>query len=138
MPDNRISRLPSTSSLTSSTDSYAPNGYLSTERVRSGSEDTLSAFPNKGKNKAINRLSADSETMSQRLPSVQVEDDEGDVGDFRDRQRERERKGKMRADRQKPWDEEQGRAEQIYGQTGVYPPTNEEEEEEKRIQEVGH
>lgn len=134
MPDARMSRLSSTSSLSSE------NGYLSTERVRSGSDDTLSAS-NNGKGKAINRLSGDSDFMSQRTPNIQVvrDEDEGDVGDYREKQRERERKGKMRADygeRQRPWDEEKGRVEDIYGGQGAYPPTNEEEEEEKRIQEV--
>jgi hypothetical protein len=36
----------------------------------------------------------------------------------------------------KAWDLEQGRVEEVYGVSGRYPPTNEEEEEEKRVQEV--
>jgi hypothetical protein len=36
----------------------------------------------------------------------------------------------------KAWDLEQGRVEEVYGVSERYPPTNEEEEEEKRVQEV--
>lgn len=133
-----MSRMSSTSSAASS-DSYTttPTGYASTERHdytqhHGGSEETLSAgTPNanpgsKGKGRAREQ--------------EQEQVDEGDVGDYKDRERERERKGKMRAEgggqgRNRVWDEEQGRAEEVYG-NAVYPPTNEEEEEERKIQEV--
>jgi hypothetical protein len=44
-----------------------------------------------------------------------------------DEGREREERG--------VWDEEQGRVGE-YGMAGRYPPTNEEEEQERRVQEV--
>lgn len=80
---------------------------------------------------------------------------EGDVGDYaattRNRgyatgasntqrlgQGEGQGQGQVERDRRRQWDEEQGRPEEMYGysSTGQYPPTNEEEQEEKRIQEV--
>ena len=43
---------------------------------------------------------------------------------------------RMERERKKVWDEEQGRVEEVYGNSGQYPPTNDEEEEERRIQDV--
>lgn len=125
LPDDRptVSRL-STASSHSSADSYVANGYLTAERVRSGSEETLTLSPSSGR---------DGDKGKVGLEGFEQGED-GDVGHYVDKQRERERKGKMRADR--PWDPERGRPEEVYGEAGSYPPTNAEEEEERRIQEV--
>lgn len=130
MPPSAAMSRNSTSSSFSS-DSSATNGYASTERhvytqQPTGSDETLSAITPTGptgKGKG-------------RMPDVIVPEDEGDVGDYKEKERERERKGKMRADGRgsRVWDEEQGRVE-VYG-GGSYPPTNEEEDEERKIQEV--
>lgn len=40
--------------------------------------------------------------------------------------------------REQPWDVERGKVEEMYGGDAEYPPTNEEEDEERRIQEVSY
>jgi hypothetical protein len=46
------------------------------------------------------------------------------------------RAGERYVEKRRGWDEEQGRVEGGYDASGAYPPTNEEVEEERRIQDV--
>nr|XP_019013549.1 uncharacterized protein I206_01619 [Kwoniella pini CBS 10737]OCF52330.1 hypothetical protein I206_01619 [Kwoniella pini CBS 10737] len=101
----------STMSSTSSADSE--DLERAGTRLHNGSEETLSpSFSRKGKSRA--------------LEGQEVLEELGDIGRTR---RVASLKGKERA-----WDVEQGREESFTVPDGAYPPTNEVEEEERKVQ----
>lgn len=103
----------STMSSTSSADSE--DLERAGTRLHNGSEETLSpSFSRKGKSRA--------------LEGQEVLEELGDIGRTR---RVASLKGKERA-----WDVEQGREESFTVPDGAYPPTNEVEEEERKVQQV--